>query len=199
MSVSVTNEWRITTDLFSARRVHGVLSIHAQRLAHQKGLEPKRSQYADVMDDYNTSATALPNSCSGCAQGYTLHTSLVVQGVSGQKYYRHSSLINCLSREKAAVEYGQPCLLSQPPPLLLELRDKLGIELVLTKSKDTRLHVLECPARARLQFHRAPHWPSSAELVEVKSMRALECPEGQHCSPQGTALDEFSLDSSAKS
>ena len=58
-------------DLFSARRVHGVLSIHAQK-AKPKQLEPKRSQYADVMNDYNTSATALHLAARlGALQGCT--------------------------------------------------------------------------------------------------------------------------------
>ena len=47
MSVSVVNEWRITTDLFSARRVHGVLSIHAQK-AKPKQLEPKYTATHDA-------------------------------------------------------------------------------------------------------------------------------------------------------
>ena len=44
-----------------ARRISVRASIQSmrKRLGHAKGLEPKRSQYADVMNDYNTSATAL--------------------------------------------------------------------------------------------------------------------------------------------
>ena len=90
-----------------------------------------------------------------------------------------------------------PYSLSQPPPLLLELMDKLGIELVLIKS--IRIQVYTCSNVLRGHAcnstgHRTGR--VQLELVEVKSMRALKCPEGQHCSPQGTALDEFSLDSS---
>ena len=57
-----------------------------------------------------------------------------------------------------------PYSLSQPPPLLPELMDKLGIELALeVKYKNLRTTVLR----------------------------------GHACIPQGTALDEFSLDSSS--
>ena len=90
-----------------------------------------------------------------------------------------------------------PYSLSQPPPLLPKLMDKLGVELVLIKS--IRIQVYTCSNVLRghacnFTGHRTGR--VQLELVEVKSMRALKCPEGQHCSPQGTALDEFSLDSS---
>ena len=46
------------TFLRAQGRLRTVRSIfHAQK-AKPKQLEPKRSQYADVMNDYNTSATA---------------------------------------------------------------------------------------------------------------------------------------------
>ena len=59
-----------------------------------------------------------------------------------------------------------PYSLSQPPPLLPKLMDKLGVELVLIKS--IRIQVYTCSNVLR----------------------------GHACIPQGTALDEFSLDSS---
>ena len=124
-------------------------------------------------------------------------------GVRAEVLLTLQSSLYCLSSEEGScrVRTGlHPYSLSQPPPLLLELMDKLGIELVLTKS--IRIQVYTCSNVLRGHAcnstgHRTGR--VQLELVEVKSMRALKCPEGQHCSPQGTALDEFSLDSSAKS
>ena len=75
-----------------------------------------------------------------------------------------------------------PYSLSQPPPLLPKLMDKLGIELVLIKS----IRIQVCTATQTTGTR-----PEGLGLLS-----ALKCPVGHNCSPQGTALDEFSLDSS---